>query len=188
MRKTNANDVRNRLWADWEKWTVETTPAGTFMEYLISVFPNVSSRVLSDGLAYFLFDLKYFKSRPVDSMKHLYGEHALLYDVYGCEKHRFVATTHDDHRYNPYMGVYCPGCNLDTIKLSEYEAYEGLVEGKLLSKQEFDEVLNTSKRHKKYWAKVSRRELFKKLFNYQYLRYRVVKFFKNFQALKCFSK
>lgn len=179
-KQITAMDIRNRIWADYESWTSETAPCCTASQYAGTIFPDVDSLALSQGVGYFNFELLYFMKRPIDSMKHLYGEHAMLFDVYGCEKHKFIATTHDDHRYNPYMGVYCPRCNLGKIKSWKRDEYIDVIEGRFVTDEEMQAHLNMARSHKKYWAKINRREFFKNMFNLHYLKYQISKLLKRF--------
>jgi hypothetical protein len=152
----------------------------TWSDFVNSCSPADTEDYIKEiALNHFHFEVKYLLGKPNrDTMKHLYGEHAFLYDVYGCKIHRFQCVTHDDYRYNNNSTIFCPECNRGIMLIEKQSAYENIVEGKYLNLEEWKAIEKLSKWHKDYQRKSNFRYQVKKLTEKGYLKYRINDLFK----------
>ena len=117
-------DVLDALWEEWEMFwdNKKTAPkTGTMKDWTNSViescFPDgVDKFHKENGINKFLYEFQIVYRKPNrESVKWLHGEHAFLYNVFGCEEHKVLITTYDDHRVVWDATTFCPMCNKDII-------------------------------------------------------------------------
>ena len=149
-------ELTDELWAYWEKWLQEKELLQhdlTLGEWAKDVTEktfgkdSMDSYQIIDGLNIFLYEKDIFLSKPDRStMKWLHGEHAMLYDVYGCKLHETIVKTYDDERYDPYATVFCPACNVDRM----YQIGKMRLNYEMLSSEEFKSHLRMAKWQRKW--------------------------------------
>lgn len=151
----------------------------TWSDFTDSCSPaDAEDYVKEIALNHFHFEVKYLVGKPNrDTMKYLYGEHAFLYDVYGCDIHRFECITHDDYRYNDARTIFCPECNKDKMLIEKQSAYENLVEGKYLNPEDWKSIKKLAKWHRDYQRKSNFKYRLKEWTQKGYIEYRIKDFF-----------
>jgi hypothetical protein len=160
-------ELKNKLWEKWESfYLIEDHNNSEYLKNLTfeslgdEVFPkDVEQWIKELALNRFKFELHFVMRKPIESLKWLYGEHAMLYDVFGCDKHKWTCVTHDDcDRYIEGLTVFCPECNKDIFMNEEKrKEYESLVEGEFFTDDNWKKVMELSKWTKKW----NRRQNFK---------------------------
>lgn len=181
MKRTSiSRDLQSKIWEKWESLYLvendEHLKTMTFWSLVNEVATKDTEDWIKDlALGRFLFELKYVIREPVYTMKWLYGEHVNLFDVYGCKKHKWICTTHDDDCYIPNLTVFCPDCNKDIVQESKIKDYKTMVEGKYLTDDEWQKTIDYSKIVKKYNRKENTKYWIKKWQEKGYLKYRISK-------------
>ena len=124
-------DIVDALWDEISDSAIETTLETTWEEYTravcekakLHINPSSENWIYDDAVKTWLWETDFLYTKPVRDMKYFYGEHALLYDVYGCEKHRVLVTTYDDYRIVWNSTVICPVCNAEKFRIVEPKPY-----------------------------------------------------------------
>lgn len=176
-------EIQDKMWEKWESFYghSESIKGLTWEEFKNSfAAEGVKESELDSAFERFIFELKYLIRKPdYSSIKWLYGEHAMLYDVWGCEKHRFECVTHDDDRFMDIRSIFCPVCNEDKMTEENKNKYESLVGAKYHTPEMWAEIMKISKWHKDYNRKENIKYWFKKWTEKGYLKYRLITLFKS---------
>lgn len=142
--------------------------------------PEADAMAKEFGMEHFRYEAHFVFRTPVRSMKWLYGEHALLYDVFGCKEHKFTMVTHDDQGMILGQTALCPYCNSENMIKGREEEYMKTVEGQTHSEEEWKQIMKISKWHKDYNRKEHIKYLFEQWTRKGYLQYRLRRLFESF--------
>lgn len=147
----------------------------TWSDFVNSCSPADAKDYVKDAaLRHFQFEVKYLYGKPNrDTIRHLYGEHAFLYDVYGCEIHRFECVTHDDERYNDSLTLFCPTCNKGIMFTKDQDEYMSLIEGRYLTPENWEAVKRIAKFYKDYQRTSNFKYELKQWTQKGYIQYRI---------------
>jgi hypothetical protein len=176
-------DLKDMLWAKFESFydmkDNQLDPKATWEDLADMCLPkNVDKNSREIAILKMRFEVKYvFRSPNNKTMKWLYGEHAMLYDVFGCKEHRFICTTHDDERFSLEQTIFCPKCNEPLFHSEKMrDEYIKWIDGEYLDEAKWNMVMKTSKWFKKYNTRQNLRYHFQKWFRKGYFIYRLKKF------------
>lgn len=158
-KKVHKLDIVDAMWDNIDKMRTSTNVVvnkdTTWKEYILLCcvakgldISNLADWQLEHGAKSWLWEKEFLFRKPVRTMKHFYGEHVMLYDVFGCKKHHVLVTTYDDSRIVWDATVLCPICNeenFQTIEPKEYPLEHRVVE----DDEEWEIQLLWAKNHKK---------------------------------------
>lgn len=179
QKEINAWDVVDGLWDFVEKGNIEKVTGMNWQESVEYIFKrrDISNFSITEGVHKFLFEKKYFFSKPDRStMKWLWGDHVSLFDLWGCDKHMFTIKTSDS--YDDMIEgqtVACPFCNEKIMSKKGFVEYFNL--GKQRSWEEWKQLEKTAKWHRDWNRKENFKYRVRQLFEKGYLKYKINSFF-----------
>lgn len=146
------------------------------VEYIMKQH-DISKFSVEEGVKKFLFEKEYFFKKPNrKTMKWLWGDHVLLFDLWGCDKHMFTIETSDSYDCMiDGQTVACPFCNEKNMSAKGFVEYHKL--GKQRSWEEWKKIRKTAEWHRKQIRKENFKYCFNRLFEKGYLKYRIAVFF-----------
>lgn len=178
-KELNAWDVVDAIWDFLNTGRTSEIKGMTWNEAVkyIMKTDNISHYSIEEGVKKWLYETNYYKGKPNRStMRWLYGEHVLLYDIWGCEKHMFTLETSDDYeKHIEGQTVACPMCNKDIMRPEKFTEYLNM--GNLHGEIEWKQVMKRSKFHKAYIRKENFKYAIRHLFDEGYLTYKIKQFF-----------
>lgn len=126
-----------------------------------SKFPDVPEYLIECAIECFQYEQKYLFHKPNrETMSWMFGEHASLYDVFGCKIHHLTITTHDDERFIDGQTIFCPKCNEKILnKEINFDDYSDITS----SKELWEFILGQEKFYKQYYRKLAVEEFFNNL-------------------------
>lgn len=178
---TTAWDILDTMWNSFH----DVDPKTKWRDFMNACSPvDVEEYIKEMALEKFLFETKYLFSKPDRStIKWLWGEHAMLYDIFGCSEHRFVCKTSDNYEnYVDGLTVFCPECNDNWMTEEKKKDYISLVSGRFCTKEEWKSYIKTSKWYKQFNRKQNFKYKLNRLFREGYLKYYVLNFFKSMKT------
>jgi hypothetical protein len=179
-KKVNAWDILDKVWDKFESYyetDLSELKDASWQDFVNSCCPAETEEYIKvAALEHFLFEVKYLVHKPNrNTMKWLWGEHVMLYDVYGCSIHKFQCVTSDSYdKHIDGLTVFCPVCNADKMINDRKDKYENDVKGVYLTDEEWNQALKISKWHKDYNRRVNFKYTLKKWINPSYAYYRIV--------------
>ena len=117
-KKVDSWELLDIFWSIWRNIDPDNLNKGTLKlsEYFRDETASLDledSWTFEDALRKFAFELGFLTHKPIrDTVKHLYGSHGELYDVWGCEKHKVLIKSSDNiYDYVENGTIFCPLCN-----------------------------------------------------------------------------
>ena len=146
-------DVVDAMWDNILEEYVTVTEDTTWSEYAqacagasrLRIREDVPSWFSEDAAQTWLWELTFLYSKPVRTMEHYYGDHAMLFDVFGCKEHKLIVKTFDDDRMVYHSTILCPICNEAVITPDKHYPLQYLVPSALT----WERILATKKLYRK---------------------------------------
>ena len=117
-KKVGSWELLDIFWSIWRNIDPDNPNNNTrkLSEYLRDETPSLDlkySWTFEIALGKFVFELGFLTHKPIrNTVKHLYGSHGELYDVWGCEKHKVLIKSSDNSYDCVQNGtIFCPLCN-----------------------------------------------------------------------------
>jgi len=134
---------------------------------------NISDFSIEDGVKKFLYEKDYVFKKPNRlTMKWMWGSHAELYDIWGCEKHMFTLKTSDSYEEMiDGQTVFCPFCNKDIMPAENFNRY--VKQGFIYNPEDWKRIKKTAKWHKDWDRKENFKYRINQLKDVNYLWYKI---------------
>lgn len=137
-RKITAEMILDSLWMKYEEYLNDVQ--GDTTKYMVirkwlyntagALYPQAESYLINQAVGAFLYEYLIVLKKPNRStVEHLYGDHIMLYDCFGCQKHKVIITVShmDGSGASEDATVFCPLCNWKILKSN----YENTIQHKL---------------------------------------------------------
>jgi len=180
--KTTAFDILDTMWDKLH----DIDPTTTWGSFVNDCSPSGESEYVKvAALEKFLFESDIvFKKPNRKTIKWAWGEHALLYDVFYCEEHKFVCQSSDScHNYIEGLTIFCPECNKDIFAKEKKDKYINMVEGHFYTPEEWKSFLRTKKFYRDFQRKENFKYRIKKWRDWSYIKYKLSLLVKKFKQV-----